>query len=194
MKKYLKIISAALFITAAAAVSGSAVDKAKEYKIGDRGPAGGWIFFDRGADIKPDDEVQWRYLEAAPEDQSDEAAWNDGDSVATGAKGTAVGAGSMNSAKIIKLLGKNAKAAKICSEYKGGNTSGWYLPSKNELNLMYENLKKNGTGGFADMEYWSSSESDEAYAWYQDFKDGAADSNTKTNRLRVRAVRAFKAE
>src|SRR5690606_38418506 len=52
------------------------------YAIGDRGPAGGIVFYDKG-----DDEGGWRYLEAAPE------AWNGGPDpwVAWGCAGTVVG-------------------------------------------------------------------------------------------------------
>ncbi len=67
----------------------------------------------------------------------------------------------------------------------------WFLPSKDELNLMYKNLYKNGVGGFAGYPYWSSSEGSANYAWNQYFGTGGQTSNGEDLTSRVRAVRAF---
>ena len=66
----------------------------------------------------------------------------------------------------------------------------WYLPSKVELNLLYN--QKNVVGGFADLNYWSSTENDSGSAWLQAFSVGFQFYDVKgdTN-IRVRAVRAF---
>jgi hypothetical protein len=191
MKFGTKAFIAFLLIATASAISGKMTEEKKTYKIGDRGPAGGWIIYDRGPATDKKDIKRWRYLEAAPADQGTEAVWSDPKTKVTGASGIELGTGYTNTAKIIKAHGGSAEAAKLCANYRGGGMADWYLPSKKELALMFTNLKTQNIGDFADKEYWSSSESDEAYAWYQGFADGAVDSNTKTNRLRVRAVRAF---
>jgi hypothetical protein len=72
----------------------------------------------------------------------------------------------------------------------GGHTD-WFLPSKDELNLMYENLKVAEVGGFADFSYWSSSEYNASGAWNQHFSGGSQNPNGKNGTERVRAVRAF---
>ncbi|MCF7929354.1 MAG: hypothetical protein K9L68_11400 [Spirochaetales bacterium] len=41
----------------------------------------------------------------------------------------------------------------------------WFLPSKNELNDIYNKLKKNNVGDFDTAIYWSSAEYDSIYAW-----------------------------
>jgi hypothetical protein len=94
-------------------------------------------------------------------------------------------------------------AARICNELQiteGGTTYGdWYLPLKEELNLMYQNkvtidasATANGGSGFAADWYWSSSEFDVDRTWIQNFSNGLQSINHKNCRYhRVRAVRAF---
>jgi hypothetical protein len=70
----------------------------------------------------------------------------------------------------------------------------WRLPTKEELNLMYENLYKKGIGGFANNSYWSSSDFNALIAWVQNFTIGLQFLNIKYYTFRVRAVRAYKIE
>ena len=67
----------------------------------------------------------------------------------------------------------------------------WRLPTKDELNHMYENLHLKGIGGFADGVYWSSSESDSNFAWFQFFNNGSQYNFYKGSHARVRAVCTF---
>ena len=70
---------------------------------------------------------------------------------------------------------------------------GWRLPTKDELNILYENMDK--IGGFADEAYWSSTEwnNDEESdaAWAEDFECGRQTTPYKFNSNSVRAVRAL---
>ena len=67
---------------------------------------------------------------------------------------------------------------------------GWHLPTKDELNVLYQN--KDAIGGFANYNYWSSTEVDNYYAWLQGFGNGNQLYNFKNaNNYVVRAVRAF---
>ncbi len=63
-------------------------------------------------------------------------------------------------------------AARMCDIHEAGGYSDWFLPSKDELDLMYRYLKKNNLGGFSEVYYWSSSENDAATAWTQPVGDG----------------------
>ena len=65
---------------------------------------------------------------------------------------------------------------------------GWRLPTKDELNVLYENKEK--IGGFADHYYWSSTVDDNDIAWLQNFGVGGQSGTIKTNPPYVRAVRA----
>ena len=80
--------------------------------------------------------------------------------------------------------------------------AGWYLPSLDELGLLYYNRysaqKGLRLGGNTLLQwnsltawYWSSSEYDASYAFRYSFLDGVADQNIKTTACYVRAVRAF---
>ena len=65
----------------------------------------------------------------------------------------------------------------------------WRLPDKEELNLMYKNLRVKGVGGFDNDYYWSSSEYSSNFAWYQYFGSGYQyDGYGKGSTLRVRAT------
>ena len=65
----------------------------------------------------------------------------------------------------------------------------WFLPSKEELNAMYEQLHKKGVGGFANSYYWSSSELLESLAWGQYFIIGFQYYYFKDHYGRVRCIR-----
>lgn len=60
------------------------------------------------------------------------------------------------------------------------NFSDWYLPSKDELNLIYTNLFLTGIAGYsAPKQYQSSSETDATTAWTQYFLTGGQVPNPK---------------
>jgi hypothetical protein len=70
---------------------------------------------------------------------------------------------------------------------------GWFLPSKDELNAMYTELKAYGLGGFQNFTYWSSSEKSltSNAAWKTYFLEGSYEWITKNNLCSVRACRFF---
>jgi hypothetical protein len=87
---------------------------------------------------------------------------------------------------------KTDYAAKLCADYRGGGYDDWFLPSKDELNLMYQNLKAQNLGGFSDVGYyWSSSEYGANGAWGQHFGFGGQYDDARNYESRVRPVRAF---
>jgi hypothetical protein len=66
---------------------------------------------------------------------------------------------------------------------------GWRLPTKKELNSLYQNRYK--IGGFANNHYWSSTEDGNYHAWTHSFFFDGQPSLFKTNEFSVRAVRTF---
>ena len=137
-------------------------------------------------------------LIAATTDQSASIRWYGGTYTNTRARADGIGAGLKNTAIIIANQGPvdgNAFAATVCNEYSvtvGGVTYGdWYLPSKHELNLLYLQKVAGTVDGFSNNYYWSSTEADINYAWFQNFSNGNQDAIIKNFTFNVRAVRAF---
>ena len=166
-------------------------------KIGEHGPAGGFVFYDKGTYGNG-----WRYLEADTKDMNRgntyEFVWGGyGKELGPSAQGLSIGTGKLNTETIVARFGNNepyknnsAYAAKLCDENDSGGFDDWFLPSKDELYMMYS-LKLKGVGGFSDDYYWSSSEYSAGNAWYQSFGSGSQDYYYRGNALRVRPVRAF---
>jgi hypothetical protein len=165
----------------------------KTYQIGDTGPAGGIVFFDMGFKIDG-----WQYLEAAPLDFPTKVIWA---STLIGLSmlqtDTGVGTGTQNTARVLSALkkaGEAMRAAQVVGVFEYGGYDDWFLPSKDELNLMYENLKKKRIGGFSNDTYWSSSGYGDWAAWQTNFSDGSQIQGGVTMHPAeglVRAVRRF---
>jgi hypothetical protein len=151
------------------------------FAIGETGPAGGIVFFitDAGA----------HGLEAAPEDQG-AAQWGCNGTSIPGANGTAIGTGAQNTAAILAGCNEAGIAAQLAADYTwpNGQTDG-YLPSKDELNVLFQ--RRAVVGDFAADNHWSSSELSLQVASLQLFSNGGQGLATKSLRFRVRAVRAF---
>ena len=139
-------------------------------------------------------------LIAAVADQSSGIQWRNGNTnQTTEATGTAVGTGSANTDAIILVQGPVATsyAAGLARAYAAGGYTDWFLPSKDELNLMYSNIGQGSLlgniGNFDDDYYWSSTEHDYSNAWYMHFDAELAFMafNVKYYPANVRAVRAF---
>ena len=160
------------------------------YLIGRPGPGGGIIFYDKGSITNG-----WRYLEAAPSNTEFRSVLWGANGYDISGTSTAVGSGKQNTQSIVNRLSQlreTGRAAQICTSLNFGGFSDWFLPSRDELDLMYKNLKQKGLGGFQNNKYWSSSQTSNAYAIGQNFTDGSQSSNNAKNlAFFVRAIRAF---
>lgn len=155
----------------------------QEYQIGDRGPAGGTIFHDKGSYSNG-----WRYLEVAPSHQGDTKWGCNGTSISTG---TDVGSGKSNTEKIATNCADFSTAAEITDNLRLGGNRDWFLPSREELDLIYRNLHSKRNGPMMDTRYWSSSQYDETEAWAQFFGDGRKIQASTDLTFRVHAIRSF---
>ena len=159
----------------------------RTYNIGDFGPAGGLVFYDKGVFSNG-----WRYLEAAPvETEFNRIQW--GADVDVPGTGTTIGSGKRNT----ELIRGSVRAAQLCANINFDGFTDWFLPSKDELELMYKNLKQRGLGSFGNGWYWSSSQMDRWLSWSIRFSDGFTFSGgsypdgRKNLSHSVRAIRQF---
>ena len=136
-------------------------------------------------------------LVCALTDQSSGTAWYNGSYMDTRAYGSGLFEGKYNTKVINWSQGGSTSAAAICAAYTEGSFNDWYLPSIEELNKMYLNIGQGNAlglgniGGFANDDYWSSTEYDSLNEWFKRFSNGSQNVNFKANYLDVRAVRAF---
>ena len=144
------------------------------------------------------------------------AIWGGTGLIGANGNGIADGSGMANTKKIVELASwyidkgwfnttktPAPTAARLCLESNYNGYNDWYLPTQAELNLIYLNKDKignlksfvintNGTCGFKDNCYWSSTEGNGQAACNFNFTDGDATNYLyKTNTLTVRGVRAF---
>jgi len=164
------------------------------YKIGDTGPAGGFIFYDKG-----NSRDGWRYLEAAPQNTEAKAKWShERDSIDAVIKQRSLGLGKQNTQKIMEVFNNKGggfdTAARVCTDLVVNGFDDWFLPSFDELNWMYGNLHKKGLGGFKNERYayyWSSTQDYSMTACVIDFSDGRQTTTDVLYAQYVRAVRRF---
>lgn len=134
-------------------------------------------------------------LIAAPNDQSTASQWTSDSTLISGCSSTSLGSGQANTNAIIAACTTAGIAAQLCNDLVIGNYSDWFLPSKDELNLLQQQKYK--VSGFDNtnfnLSFWSSSEINKGNAWAQYFYDGIQSAKGKitTNYVHVRAIRAF---
>jgi hypothetical protein len=114
-----------------------------------------------------------------------------------GCEGTLIGtatniySGEANTENIVAVCPTN-NAASVCRNFVYNGYDDWYLPSKDELNLIYSNLIAQNIGGYIIGNYVSSSEFDNNNVWYQNFVAGAQISfNKDWQWYNIIAVRSF---
>ena len=167
----------------------------KTYTVGSKGPAGGFIVFDKGS--KTDG---WRYLELAPaETEFGYIEWG-GIGTLVGELQKDIGSGLENTRRIVSVFGPkepkrgNNYPAKMCDDLVYGGYSDWFLPSIEELKLVYSNLIVKNLGDVADPEmhtFWSSNEQAAPFAWYMVTANGSTSDANRDLKSKSRAMRRF---
>ena len=173
----------------------------KSYTVGDKGPTGGWIFYDVDADNNSgnndnlkSEECGWRYLETTEKDYKDSSWGSDGSTLDTKAE---IGEGKSNTKALLDAIA-SYPAAEACANYgEGTEYNDWFLPSKDELRVMIKNLYEEGNNkySFTNMTYWSSTAASTNTAWgeYPGSSTGSTQFTykTTTSGTTLRPVRRF---
>ena len=131
--------------------------------------------------------------------------------------GTDIGTGKKNTQLLVSAMGEETYLfssssanksktanypARLCDTLtytvNGVTYDDWFLPSKDELNLIFSNTKllENGLAAFtsSSMYWWSSSEGGVTSAWGQQYEDhghGKQVNYSRQSGLLVRPIRAF---
>lgn len=214
------------------------------YFVGSEGQAGGIIFYDCDADNNLgnsdgliSDDIDWRFLEAAPGDLIQESnggiprvnhdeefrqhfrfgyyRYEEGDlnrfvnisniELTETSTKQGIGEGKKNTELLVAAMGDKAYkqfngglkdwyAAKLCEGLDFGGYSDWFLPSYEELKLLF--LHKELLSNLDPMplySYWSSSEGTlptNAYQLY--FISGINEQDDRAKSCGVRTIRRFK--
>jgi len=128
------------------------VEEEINYNLGDEGPAGGYVFYDKGEYSNG-----WRYLEVAPNDVGT-APWGcGGDKIPETDKN--IGFGKFNTTQILTFCGEEDIAARVCDAYELNGFEDWFLPSTLELVEISDEIYSNDIGdykGGQQNEYWAS--------------------------------------
>jgi hypothetical protein len=173
------------------------------YNVRDTGPAGGTIIYASPTGfIMTDDNSTYYYLEAAPETtrlrwstltEAEFQSAGSNNSLFINIPGTqnAIGTGRRNTSLILSL-DATAPAALACRNYISTgyeNFTDWFLPSREELNLIFSWAIDN-PNDVRDNRYWSSSQDNQTNAWIRIFGSSLT-SGRKFQYNYVRAIRAF---
>ena len=174
-----------------------------EFKVGDIGPAGGYIFYDCDADNSdenngagPDNlkssDCGWRYLEAANSDLGEKLMWYSYGGNATYNTLKGIGEGKNNTDKLKANGIANFPAADACLKYEGGGYSDWFLPSLEEMKLMFTKLGKDQLDTFVkNSSYWTSSEKGNGQTYRPAIGDSYDASDSYVVPYFVRPARSF---
>ena len=172
------------------------------YDVGQTGPSGGIIAYDKGEFTNG-----WQYIEVAPQDQNNEE-WGCLSAEISAAQYNQTGTGYQNTIAITNYhnsLTNYYLNPSICNDQNNGSLSAktaimetigfkndWFIPSVNELEIIYSNLSPLNLGDFQNAYYWSSSEYDILKAKCINFENGQSTTILKnSSTVKTRLIRYF---
>lgn len=125
--------------------------------------------------------------------------WNNGMSGFTTTGATSHFNGATNTATIITIDSDTVmggtqphQAAQFCANLGAHGHTDWYLPARNELNVLYTNrVAINDISVAIDLSgyHWSSTELNSSFVYYQYFYDGTQSTASKNTSWNCRCVR-----
>lgn len=106
-----------------------------------------------------------------------------------GAQFSAVGTGQSNTNAILTACTTPGIGAQLCNDFVHNGFSDWYMPSFDEVLLMY--ASRDSLPGLSPGRYWSSTQVNATLAMILDFTNGQIFNMPPSSGRYVRAVRSF---
>lgn len=104
------------------------------------------------------------------------------------AEGAKIGDGATNTQAIIASCSPGYFPAGQAADYNGGGYTDWFLPSRGELNEMFQNIDLPYRFG-----YWSSTEKDATQVWIQEPASDPVIADKAVDNFRCLAIRPARA-
>ena len=171
--------------------------------IGNVAPGGGYVFYVSATTINVATGISTGgiYLATAPQTWSGgsidpNASFGCG-STNIASTSDSVGSGAENTRLINAGCATAGIASRLAADSSAEGFTDWFIPSLDELTLIYNNLKVNSLSNLQSWNYWSSTQgSTSAYGKYWWFGSGAVSGQTDKNNsagsnMYVRPIRAF---
>jgi len=174
------------------------------YSVGDSGPTGGTVFFDRNderwndlgylGDFNYQEEDSWRYLEAAIFDLPDSYTWMPSDvepfadnkyfNTADSEYGN-IGFGKSNTDLVRNYYSTKFNHACYAAWNNNHGMEGWFLPSLSELNVLLEAFVENpeACNLLVNRSYWSSTDLSWDQAWSIKYEQVGSSTNVVMDEL-----------
>ena len=132
-------------------------------------------------------------LVVSESDLSTNAPWGcQGVLIPEGPTPEAIGQGAINTATIVATCLTSGIAARLANDLVLNGFSDWFLPSLEELAMIWSELASDGLGGFANHTYWSSTQADATQAFTVDMNNGSTNQHNKSQTNRhTRAARYY---
>lgn len=166
-----------------------------KYEIGQWVPLEGGVIFHRWIE-----ESKQNYLVVDVNNITTSAIWS-GVLSLIGTSSQNIYNGLSNSNAIVSQIGHTSSAAKLCLDSVNAGKNDWYLPSKAEFELLFQNYLDvepgiiSAGGQVFDQRnvaiYWTSNEAGATTARFFYVDQAYTSGSTKTNSYAVRAVRKF---
>ena len=169
--------------------------------VGDLAPGGGYVFYVSATSINAATGISSGgiYLATAPQTwnggvSDPNASWGCGGTTLSGSFSSAVGSGAENTRLINAGCATAGIASRLADAATAGGFTDWFMPSADELTLIYSNLKLSNLSNLDGANYWSSTQNASLPGGSADYRwigGNTAGPTDKNNALSVRPIRAF---
>ena len=189
--------------TATTTYTGNSCEYGGTCAIGDVAPGGGYVFYVSATTINVATGISTGgiYLATAPQTWSGgsidpNASFGCG-STNIASTSDSVGSGAENTRLINAGCATAGIASRLAADSSAEGFTDWFIPSIDELTLIYNNLKVNSLSNLQSWNYWSSTQGTTlSYGKYWWFGSGAVSGQTDKNNsaasnMYVRPIRAF---